>query len=244
MEKIPLRYSHAYGGHDTTAEAKNGNPAEPLQRFFDEPIDLVRASPYQYPRNPAGVGYLIEQSAESLEKLQLPNLEDPLDPLTPERLLLGSYLRWPTMPLPQATDWIDYDWFPRIAYSGIVVPSYEPPKNPIAEVTRGYAPADVLVDKPIVQKQDWLFTSGASLGLQLPYLRGDEAVELTNMHAKQQALRFTLPGERPKISTDGRKGKLNPTEPVLHSVVIEPDAERVTVVWCGAARAAPAVSRR
>ena len=30
---------------------------------------------------------------------------------------------------------------------------------------------------------------------------------------------------------------MNPTEPRLHTVLIEPDLERVTLVWCGSAPA-------
>jgi hypothetical protein len=37
--------------------------------------------------------------------------------------------------------------------------------------------------------------------------------------------------------TDGRKGKLNPTEPVIHSVVLGPDDNTVTILWRGSAPA-------
>jgi hypothetical protein len=109
--------------------------------------------------------------------------------------------------------------------------------QPIAEVQRGFAPAHLLTVKPIEQKIDWRMANDGSLGLQPPYLRGDEAVELTNLHPQLPGLRFTLAGERPKIWTDGRQGKLNATQPVLHSVVIEPDEGRVRVVWRGSAPA-------
>jgi len=34
-----------------------------------------------------------------------------------------------------------------------------------------------------------------------------------------------------------RDGKLNATEAVVHSLIVEPDSERVSVVWRGAAPA-------
>jgi hypothetical protein len=60
---------------------------------------------------------------------------------------------------------------------------------------------------------------------------------LANMHPSRAAWSFRLPGGAPVIRTDGRKGKLDETTAVLHHVVIEPDLDRVTVVWRGAAAA-------
>ena len=139
------------------------------------------------------------------------------------------------MPLPQATDWLNYAWFPRIAYTGIL-PIFDDPSKPIGEVERGYAPSDILESTGQPQF-DFRLMNGASLGLQLPYLKGDEECLLTNMHAKRQQFDFQLPGERPKIWTDGRKGTFKETEPVVYSVVIEADEARVSIVWCGAAPA-------
>ena len=79
--------------------------------------------------------------------------------------------------------------------------------------------------------------NGASLGLQVPYLRGDEDVQLLNLCAGVETLRFKLPGEVPRIWTDGRDGKMNETKPVLHTVIIEPDELRVSLVWRGNAPA-------
>ncbi len=237
VEKVPLRYTHAYGGRDEAAEAQYGNPYVDLQPYEDKKnCDLSKASPFLYPRNPCGRGFLVEASAAAVEALRLPNLEDPLDPLTPERLAAGEPEAWPLMPLPMATDWVDYAWFPRLAYIGIL-PIFDPPPRPVAEVQRGFAPPGILEEAAPGQKFDFRMTNGASLGLQLPYLKGNEVCVLTHMHPKQREFRFRLPGDRPRIWTDGRKGKLNETQPVLHTLVIEPDEGRVSVVWCGAAQA-------
>jgi hypothetical protein len=236
VDKVPLKYTHAYGGRDAVAEKKHGIPGVELAPYFDQPLDFANMSPFLYPRNCVGKGYLVEPTREAVEQVELPNIEDPIDPLTPDRLAVQRPDRWPVMPLPQGTDWFGYDWFPRMAYAGMILP-YEPFDGQIAEVARGFAPPDLLEIKPIQDKLDWRLTNGASLGLQLPYLTGKEAVELVNVHPKLPTLRFSLPGVGPKIWTDGRKGKMNPTEPVIHSVVIEPDKDQVHIVWCGSAPA-------
>lgn len=234
--KVPLRYDRAYGGRDAVAEAKYGNPIEQFRAILPEQFNLEKASPYNYPRNPCGVGFLVEAGADAVERLALPNLEDPEDPLTPERLVAGNVRNWLRMPMPQATDWVAHSWFPRLACFG-VLPDFEPPGQPTAEVTRGFASQDILTKKPYHEKFSFRCTNGASLGLQLPYLMGGEPCELLNIHPKQACFRFCLPNDRPKMWTDGRKGKMNETEPVIHTVVIEPDESRLTVLWRGSAPA-------
>ena len=115
--------------------------------------------------------------------------------------------------------------------------SARPPSRPITEVERGHAPADILSAKPLTEKFDVRAANGASLGLQVPYVKGGEEVELLNLHPTRPRLTLRLPTQRPKIWTDGRKGKLNETRPVIHTVLIEPDADRVSVVWRGSAPA-------
>ncbi|WP_437733152.1 DUF2169 family type VI secretion system accessory protein [Sorangium sp. So ce1335] len=236
VTRVPLRYDRAYGGQDRAAMARYGNPFDELRPFLARELAALEPSPYDYPRNPAGRGYLIEPTPAAIEQLELPNLEDPLDLLTPERLVCGHIDHWPSMPLPQAMEWVGLGWFPRLAYFGIV-PEHKPLAGFVAEAARGYAPADILQEKPIAEKFDFRCASGASLGLQLPYLTGGEQIELMNLHPRRPRFLFRLPTERPKIWTDGRKGKLNETEPVIHTLLIEPDEGRVSVLWRGSAPA-------
>jgi len=236
VQIMPLRYDRAYGGRDTAASAKYGNPYDELRKYLGEPIKQLDLNVYDYPRNLAGRGFIVETTREALEQLQLPNLEDPQDLLTVERLAAGSIGGWHRMPIPQGLAWVDPSWFPRIAYFG-AVPDHDPFDGPIAEVLRGYAPADVLHVKPVVEKFDYRCANGASLGLQLPYLSGDEVIELENLHPMIPQLKFRLPGVHPKLWTDGRKGKLNETKAVIHTVLIEPDLNRLSIIWRGAAPA-------
>jgi hypothetical protein len=236
IDKVPLRYDRAYGGIDEVARARMPNPLEALNKYLDPSIDLSLSSPFAYPRNFAGVGYLVEATVAGIERLVLPNLEDPADRLTPDRLVVGAPGRWPLMPIPQAFDWTDPGTFPRMTYMGIVH-DHDPFAGVVAEASRGYAPRDVMETKPLEQKASDRWANGASLGLQLPHLGGGEELLLGGVHPRHQIWRFRLPSARPQVFTDGRNGKLNRTAPVIHTVDIEPDESRVSIVWRGSAPA-------
>ena len=80
-------------------------------------------------------------------------------------------------------------------------------------------------------------SNGASPGLVVPYLKGGEEIWLGNMHPRLETLRIKLPLKAPRLFTDGRNGKMNPTEPVMHTVLIEPDEDSVSILWRGSAPA-------
>ena len=93
ISKVALSYKHAYGGRDLVAEQKRGNPLAELAKYCTQ-LDMRLASPFVYPRNPAGVDFLMDLDAEAVAALELPQLEDPDDQLTPERLACGEPERW------------------------------------------------------------------------------------------------------------------------------------------------------
>ena len=236
VEKVPLSFAFAYGGRDRPAEDKYGNPAVAWARpLCVDPEALEDASPYLYPRNYSGRGYLVEPTREAVDALRLPNLEDPDDLLTADRLVAGSVDNWPAMPLPAVFGWVHPMWFPRVVLAGI--PYAAPAFTGEAEETmRGWAPAGLLKDDP-AGLSSLRFANGASFGLQVPYLRGGEPVVLDGVRPAGERLVFNLPTQRPELFTDGRKGRLNPTAPVIHSVIIEPDERRLSIVWRGCAPA-------
>jgi hypothetical protein len=240
FEKMPLAYDRAYGGTDQVALAKHGNPYAEWMAYAPEIAQRSRHSPYRYPRNGIGRGYLYEVTDEALDALALPNLEDPSDPVSPSRLVVGGMRNWPTMPLPWCTDWLSLGAFPRTAYYGPTVDFAIAPDE-FAEVVRGFTPKG-RIRKGLRPEYAWLrLTNAGSLGLQLgpfgaaalPHLE----FRLVNMHPTRPRLSFHLPPGAPDIWVDGRKGdgKLVQTTPVLHHVVIEPDLDRVSVVWRGSA---------
>ena len=241
LEKLPLSYAYAYGGRDAVTEAAYGNPVEALKPYLGpETTDaqIAAASPFVYPKNPAGRGYVVELTSPAIEAAQLPNLEHPGDLLTPERFVAGDADRWPLQPVPASLGWLDYGSFPRLAWMGVISDHDESLNaGAIGEVRLGYVRADILKDKKHTDPISLEGTNGASLGLRAPHLKGGEEVELLNVSSALEELRFRLPSERPELWVDGRNGKLAPTQPVIHAVVIEPDQNRVTVTWRGSAPA-------
>ena len=240
IEDIPLEYQYAYGGKDLLAEKpiRDQFEQEESLNFLGEVFDPLEGSPFRYPRNPAGKGYIIEAHNETIESLELPNIEDPYNLLTPETLLCPSPLDWYKMPVPRCTDWVSPGWFPRIAYFGMY-PLPNGLDEEVCEIKNKWADRDVLKSQVDVNKAKFSFRAcnGASLGLQSNYLNGGESCRLTNIHPKKREFIFNLPKDRPKIKVDGRNGKMLNTDPVLHTVLIEPEHNRLIMVWCGSARA-------
>lgn len=233
IDRVPLRYTHAYGGRDAVFEATHEHPLrnDPEFRGMSE-AELDAASPWVYPRNPVGRGYLMEATADALESLALPLLESPEDMLSPGRLAVGPADHWVRMPLPSATDWVDYTWYPRIAFLG-VVPTCQKFDAPPAEVALGLVPPALAAgDGARPPHSEFELGSGASLGLQLPHLRGGEPIVLDHMHPRMSCWRLTVP-DAPQLAVDGRKGRLAPAPAVLHTLLIEPDRGKLTVVWRG-----------
>jgi hypothetical protein len=239
IEKIPLTYAHAYGGIDRVTEEKYGNPMMVFDAYRRPELQPEFHSPFIYPRNAAGRGYLLEASAEAVAALELPNIEDPRDPLTEQRILVGRVKRWPQMPLPWGTQWLHPATFPRVGYAG-AARQFEPFEGPWHEVVRGFAEPGFPRLGPTEQVFDPRFTNGGSLGLQLASFTGSVGgidVRLRGFTPGGGELAFRLPGRPPKLAADGRDGKLVDTTEVLHHVVIRPDQGQVVMVWRGAVEA-------
>lgn len=233
FERMPVTKERAYGGRDAVTEREWGNPYELLEKQLG--WDAAAHSPFAYPRNRAGRGYLVTATAQACEALELPNLEDPAGLLAPHALAVGHPGRWPTMPLPWFLGWTHLAEFPRIAFAGSMHPCH-PNLGPLPEVGRGFVPPDF----PRLGKVEEVYTprfwNGASLGLALgPFTQEVQTIELEleNLHPREPRLRFTLPPGRPRIWTGSWDGTLTETKPKIHHVVIEPDEDRVSVVWGG-----------
>ncbi|MFZ6178773.1 DUF2169 family type VI secretion system accessory protein [Nannocystis pusilla] len=237
IDRVPLSPVFAYGGRDHGAEARHGNPLRsPEWSKGLGGVDPDAASPFLYPRNPVGRGYLLELDPGTVDEFELPQLEDPSDLLTPERIV-GDWLdNWHRLPLPHAGGWVHYDWYPRVAFSGIV-PIVDYFDEPPLEIERGLVP-ELLADGTGRTSLDFRYeiACGAPLGLQFAHLRGGELVELQGVHPTRARWSLAVP-PAPRLHTDGRDGRLDATEPVLHTMVLEPDADRVTLVWRGCAPA-------
>ena len=200
---------------------------------------IASASPFFYPRNPGGRGYLVEATTAAVEALELPNLEHPGDLLTPDRLAAGGTSRWIYQPVPASLGWLDYGAFPRLAWLG-VVPDCDEGADPakLGEVRFGYCSPELFRQTDAPGQPSFEGVQGASLGLRVPHLRGGEPVELLNLTRDRELFRFRLPTSQLALSVDGREGRLLRTDPpVIHSIVVEPDEMRLAIVWRGSAPA-------
>lgn len=211
--EMEIRYDRAYGGRD--------------ERSLPD-------IPFVYPRNDMGKGVVLRNVREVVEGLPLPNIEDPQDLLTPERLFIEEPGRWHLQPLPQGLGWRQRTWYPRAALLGSY-PAFLEPGTVTVEERMGLVPADHIA----LAKQSRLppmlaqFANGASFGLMFAQLRGDERIALGGL-TPEGALRFGLPGDAPAVTLDIGRGEEQLTAS-LHTVSIRPDEGELDLVWRAAA---------
>lgn len=208
---MQIRYEKAYGGMD---EYSNPN------------------MPFHYPRNPLGVGLAVKNIRESIEGLVLPNFEDLQDLLTPDRVVLGDLKNWNKQPLPQGYGWYQKTWYPRCSFVGSV-PGFVDPDEVMREETLGIVPErQIALSRQFkLPSYDVRFNNGASLGLVLPYLKGDEVVNLFHL-TPEGKLSFWLPDDNPSIMLDIGLGE-NQLDVKLHTVCIRAEDKQVDLTWCG-----------
>ncbi len=210
--EMEMRYERAYGGKDLRS-----NPQLP---FF-------------YPRNHKGTGVAVKNVKDVVEGLVLPNLEDPQDLLTPERVIIQEPERWNAQPLPQGIGWFQPTWYPRCSFVG-AMPAYVGPDDVMREEKLGIVPKGqiALARQLKLPGYDVRFNSGASLGLVVPFLKGNETLRLSNLSPEGE-LAFSLPGERPRITLDIGQGEQE-LAPVMHTLCLHMDAMQADIIWRGA----------
>jgi hypothetical protein len=213
FSEMEIRYDRAYGGRDEKSMA---------------------TVPFIYPRNFMGTGVVLRNVRESVDGLALPNIEDPGDLLTPERLVIGEPERWHLQPLPQGFGWRQRAWYPRSALLGSYPPFLDPGVVTMEE-RMGLLPKDhvALAKQSRLKPMEAEFASGASLGLSFGSLAGDEAIVLQGLIPGGGVLKFSLPGDSPVMALDIGSG-LQPLTAVLHTVSIRPDDEQLDLIWRGA----------
>jgi hypothetical protein len=209
FETMDLRYERAYGGVDIFSEPK---------------MQCV------YPRNHLGRGFAVANIQRSVENLPLPNLENAGDQLTPARLCVGQFKDWERQPMPEGFGWTVKMWRPRSSYAGVM-----PADRALEQELRGAYAALVppvyrkLYEQTQIRDMDFRFFNGASPGLVVPFLVGDEQVNLVNLDP-QGRTQFQLPGERPKIGLDIGQGVQGP-QVVLQTVMIRTEDRQVDLLW-------------
>jgi hypothetical protein len=154
-------------------------------------------------RNPVGTGYAA--SGRNAAGLKLPNVEDP-------KKLIGS---WDDRPPPAGFGAIECHWQPRAGYAGTYDDHWMKTRQPL-----------------LAEDLDDRYFQCAPADQQAPeFLRGGESVILHNLHP-QGRIQFTLPklyfGFETRFYDGGRELHKNRR---LHTVILEPDFPRVSLVW-------------
>jgi hypothetical protein len=154
--------------------------------------------------NPVGRGFHVPDGTMPVQGQPLPNLEDPTDPIT----------SWKQTPAAAGFAPIAAHWEPRRAFAGTYDESWQQNRAP-------FLPVDF----------DPQFFQIAPPGLTMPggYFHGGEVIEARGV-TPDGMLRFALPmfGVQITYTVAGSKD-VRPAN--LDTVIIEPDAGRVVLVW-------------
>jgi hypothetical protein len=209
--EMEIRYERAYGGKD---------------------FKSVEGLEFHYPRNPMGTGIALGNTREVIEGLPLPNLEDPEDLLTPERIVLDDLWHWNRQPLPQGFCWFQKIWYPRCSFVGSI-PGFVEVDEVMREELFGWVPTKqiALARQFKLPAFDVRFNNGASPGLVLPALTGDERILLKGLTPEGE-LAITLPGEAPGMTLDIGLGE-NSLPARLQTVLVRMEDMQVDLIWQG-----------
>jgi hypothetical protein len=185
FERIPLQWERAFGGWDRTAS----NP------------DLHRCEP----RNPVGRGFWTAWP-EGVDRLPLPNLEDPHD-------LITSFEH---RPQPMGFGFIGPNWMPRAQWAGTCDEAWMASRMPLP-------PSDM----------DPRFLQGAPADqVSAQPLRGDEMVAVVGA-SPLGPLQFQLPGSGvpPRFDVLMRPSGQQTLHARLDTVIVDADALTVSLLW-------------
>ena len=165
--------------------------------------DVTNKGPTAEARNPVGAGFRVSDGAKALAGMALPNVEDPRAPIS----------SWRDSPDPVGFAPIAPHWEPRKSFAGTYDDAWMEHRAP-------YLPADF----------DPQFFQCAPPGLTATgHLQGDELVDLRGV-TPEGILQSQLPALR-VIATYCIGASRTPVPAVLDTVILEPDALRMVLVW-------------
>jgi hypothetical protein len=186
FERIPILYERAFGGFDDSHQDQKYHDAES--------------------RNPVGVGFRAKKGQLPEEGSNLPNFEDPGNPIT----------KITDRRIPAGFGFIAPSWAPRIQYAGTYDDAWRKNRMPLL-------PDDF----------DTKFFNAATPALVYPgFLEGGEPVEIGGV-SPRGAIRFDLPAETPEcIIHENGNGEM-PVQMNLDKVVVDADEHHLIMVWSG-----------
>jgi hypothetical protein len=232
--EMPLVYENAYGGLDNLVPIP-ADMRDDYMRLVE--LGLQFDHPGLYPRNPVGKGYVV--LPDPVPGLELPNLEDPTDLLTAERLVTGKPELWYRQPLPWCFDWTPGLTFPRSLHAGVDPWFPAPQDHALSEVRRGFTPAHLRRTVEESQTMSAGYLQEAALGMVVGTPLGGQPVVLTGMHPEEPEIAFTLPAP-PSIEMAIEGTRFAPP-PVLTNLMLYPAEKRFTTVHCARTKDLPRV---
>lgn len=158
------------------------------------------------PRNPVGTGYGGKRQETEMDGVALPNLEDPMQ-------LIRTY---GDQPMPACFGFCSPGWMPRAGHAGTYDEVWKSSRAP-------YLPVDF----------DKRFFNAAHPGLIYPgYMQGGEMVSISGMHPGGD-IQFEVPRVRFSACVE-ISGVIHQPELKMETLLLEPNALRMSMVWKGA----------
>jgi hypothetical protein len=188
------------------------------------------------PTNAYGKGFLVSNRQILVEKLELPQIEDPAAPLTP-RDLVQDVLDLDKVPLPAGFSTWPREATPRWQKAGPYPYELKDWDKKLEAEKRGLdlnKDEDVAVLRELEKRQkphtmEPLYFNSAAPTMQWGHLYGDEECTLTQL-TKEGTLFFKLPGKAITAELDRGRG-IERKDMTLDTVVIEVEPRTVTLVW-------------
>ena len=215
FESIPLTLPHAHGGIDPRVPNDRGDDL--VTRML-----LVVDHPGLYPRNPFGRGYLVDPGPVEDAALEMPNLEDPSDLLSEERLVVRDPRLWWRQPLPWALDFVHPVTFPRI-YFHEGTDAWLPGSGKTIPCPKSGGFSSAALDPSSVSLLDGtspLRPGEASHGLALRTVAGNDTATLEGMDAEFPTIGFRLDGATSHMFDLRLDATIQRVEPKLHSIAV------------------------
>jgi hypothetical protein len=235
IAKLPLSWKNAWGGWSPLV------PWLPPKMREGKPEESAGTVPC--PFNTIGKGFAIGHSRLAIDGLELPGIEDPDRPILPEQLGRdpARLMEWDIVPAGCGP--VSKGSWMRACFAGFDPVAKKEAQVRIDEMVVGMdpnKPDDVPTIRSLLEYQppdlDGRFYNAAPLDQQVDSLKGDETVRLVNLD-KNGKTAFNLPGKAPIVTLDRGRG-LEAVAPRLDTLVIDREAERVTLVWRGRLRMA------
>lgn len=212
ISSLPLRYEYAYGGEcrinldDPAADQLDAEfllTPEQREQHPDGP-DQAPAAHTVCENNPIGMGFTEPWylKATDIKIIPAPQIESPNDPVGE----FGKHY------VPQGFGIIGKGWLPRRTLCGTVDDNF------------------IASDKPLPDDFDFAYWNCAHPEMQVPFLKGDETIELTNLTPGGELV-LQLPGHLPYALVGYEDGAITQTGVKLDTLIIEPQKGRVSCVY-------------